>query len=170
MLNSEMLWQFCRIGLVVALHCAERKLRRNVSLFILSHLLGTFLHELAHYVAAFITGARPSRLSLLPSSHGNRLILGSVTLNRVTAWNAVPTALAPLALACLGVWLFQHWSEFFPHTFISTLGRFSSAYILINNSMPSKEDLQIALNVRSIVLYGGLAGTIGTCYYLLSVR
>ena len=61
-------------------------------LFTLAMLLGTFLHELLHFLVGAIMNARPSSFSVIP----NRTKLGSVAFTNITWYNAIPVALALL--------------------------------------------------------------------------
>lgn len=81
-------------------------LSRLHPLFFLLTLLGTICHELAHLLVGQLVGARPVSLSIIPRKialPGKRWQwrLGSVTLSRVTWYNAAPAALAPLAIVLL---------------------------------------------------------------------
>ncbi len=63
--------------------------------FFLFTVAGTICHELAHFVAGWLTGARPAGLTVIPRRKAGHWELGSVTLTRVRWWNAAPAALAP---------------------------------------------------------------------------
>lgn len=81
-------------------------LSRLHPLFFLLTLAGTICHELAHLVVGQLVGARPVSLSIIPrriALPGKRWQwrLGSVTLSRVTWYNAAPSALAPLLIVLL---------------------------------------------------------------------
>jgi hypothetical protein len=85
--------------------------------FFIFTVAGTICHELAHFVAGLATGARPTTFSVIPKRSGRHWQLGSVTLSRLTWYNAAPSALAPLLLICIplgaawlrtrGNWTFQ---------------------------------------------------------------
>ena len=69
---------------------------------------GTICHELAHYCAGLVTGARPGALTIIPRRVGQHWELGSVTLNRVRWYNAAPAALAPFAIILIPLAV-AHW-------------------------------------------------------------
>lgn len=69
--------------------------------FFLFTAAGTLCHELAHFFAGLLTGARPGSLTIIPRRQGRHWQLGSVTLARVRWYNAAPSALAPLAIVML---------------------------------------------------------------------
>jgi hypothetical protein len=82
-------------------------LRRWPYLYAFSLWPGTVAHELLHYLAGLLTGARPVSLSVLPQRKlDGGWLLGSVSFARLRWWNSVPVGLAPLALIPAGVWLF----------------------------------------------------------------
>ena len=82
-------------------------LRRWPRLYALSIWPGTVAHELLHYLAGLLFGARPISLSVMPrrKPEGGWL-LGSVSFARLRWWNSVPVGMAPLALMPAGGWMF----------------------------------------------------------------
>ena len=78
-------------------------LRRWPLLFALSIWPGTLAHELLHFLAGWLTGAKPVSLSVIPRRKPEGgWILGSVAFTRLRWWNSVPVGLAPLALVPAG--------------------------------------------------------------------
>lgn len=74
---------------------AIRAIRRWTWLYALAVLPGTLAHELTHWLAGWVFGARPVSLSILPRRmHDGELLLGRVLFMRLRWWNAVPVALA----------------------------------------------------------------------------
>lgn len=71
--------------------------------FFIFTLAGTICHELAHFIAGLATGARPTSFTVIPRRSGRHWQLGSVTLSRLTWYNAAPSALAPLVLLLIPV-------------------------------------------------------------------
>lgn len=69
--------------------------------FFLFTLAGTICHELAHFVAAKLTCARPAAFTVIPRRIGQGWELGSVRLTRVRWYNAAPSALAPFVVVLL---------------------------------------------------------------------
>jgi hypothetical protein len=63
--------------------------------FLLFRLAGTICHELAHFVAGKVTGARPATFTVIPRRIVRGWELGSVRLTNVRWYNAAPSALAP---------------------------------------------------------------------------
>lgn len=85
-----------------------RALARAHPLFFLFTVLGTISHELAHFVAGLITGARPASFTVIPRRVGRHWELGSVMLTNVRWYNAGPSALAPLLVILLPI-AFASW-------------------------------------------------------------
>lgn len=82
------------------------RLRRWPSLYAMLTFPGTLAHELLHYVAGLVTGARPVSLTIIPRREtGGMWVLGEVEFARLRWWNSVPVGLAPLALLPLAIWL-----------------------------------------------------------------
>lgn len=84
-----------------ALAVVIRALARSHPFFFLFTVLGTISHELAHFVAGLVTGARPASFTVIPRRVGQHWELGSVMLTRVRWYNAAPAALAPLLVILL---------------------------------------------------------------------
>ena len=78
-----------------------RALSQRHPVFFLFTLAGTICHELAHFVAGLLTGARPAAFTVIPRRVGRGWELGSVMLTRVRWYNAAPSALAPFAVVLL---------------------------------------------------------------------
>lgn len=87
-----------------ALLLTLRALRRWMWLYALVVLPGTFAHEVMHWIAGWLFGARPVSLSILPRRMPDGgLRLGCVRFERLRWWNSVPVALAPFFLMPLSV-------------------------------------------------------------------
>lgn len=88
---------------LLALMLTLLSLRRWPLLFALSIWPGTLAHELLHFLAGWLTGAKPVSLSVIPRRKPEGgWILGSVAFTRLRWWNSVPVGLAPLALMPAG--------------------------------------------------------------------
>lgn len=82
-------------------------LRRWPYVYALSLWPGTVAHELLHFIAGLLTGAKPVSLSVIPRRKvDGGWLLGSVSFARLRWWNSVPVGLAPLALIPAGGWIF----------------------------------------------------------------
>ena len=84
-----------------ALAVVIRILAATHPIFFLFTVAGTVCHELAHFVAGFLTVAKPGAFTIIPQRKGRHWELGSVTLHRVRWYNAAPTALAPLLIIAI---------------------------------------------------------------------
>ena len=68
---------------------------------------GTVAHELLHFFAGLLAGAKPVSLTVIPRRKvDGGWLLGSVSFARLRWWNSVPVGLAPLALIPAGGWIF----------------------------------------------------------------
>lgn len=92
---------------LLMLSAALLMLRRWPWVYALSLWPGTVAHELLHYIAGLLFGARPLSLSVIPRRKPDGgWLLGSVSFARLRWWNSVPIGLAPLALMPAGGWVF----------------------------------------------------------------
>jgi hypothetical protein len=94
---DALLYLLPALGLAIVI----RVLSRTHPVFFIFTVAGTICHELAHFVAGFLTGARPASLTVIPKRQGQQWRLGAVALTRVRWWNAAPAALAPLVLLAI---------------------------------------------------------------------
>ncbi len=150
-------WNLAGIVLFLALFLLGRKARRaHVLLYALFNLPGSASHEIAHFIIGLALGARPSGFSLVPGKNGSSWRLGSVKFARIRAWNALPVGLAPLGLVPVAWLLWRHWLAWFPVTLSSILILYTALFYLLSNTLPSRQDMAIALNWRSVLLYAVL--------------
>jgi hypothetical protein len=165
-MNQYRLWHLCGIVLFLALTAVHRRVRSSgVLILVIWNLAGVILHETAHLVVGALLGAQPAGISLLPRREGRGWRLGSVSFRHVTPFNAVPVALAPLGLAGVAYWLAQHWFNWQTPSFASTMALYGCVFVLLSGSLPSRQDLRVACNWRSLLLYVPLAAAL-TAYFI----
>ena len=118
-------------------------------MYALIALPGTLAHELAHFIVAFILGARPSFPSLVPVRTQGGWRLGSVAF-RVGHLRALPIALAPLVLLPLALW----WAAWLLHPASWPLYGLHVWIVaaLLTASLPSPTDLKLALPALSVLV------------------
>ena len=115
--------------------------RMGMWAFSLFSLPGTVAHELSHWLAAFVLGARPSFPRLIPKREGGSWTLGSVKVSPDIV-TRVPITLAPVALLPLGIWYAVAHSEaqggwYFAHIWVTST--------VLYASLPSRQDWLVAL-------------------------
>jgi hypothetical protein len=148
------LWHLCGLALVVLLLAVQRRAKSSgILVLALWNLTGVILHELAHLLVGMLFRAGPTGFSLVPRRKANAWRLGSVTFARITAINAVPVALAPLGLAGVAVWVAWRWPSWYPPSLTTTIALYAALYFLLYNALPSRQDLRVACNWRSLLFY-----------------
>ncbi len=132
-------------------------LRRWPLVYALCIWPGTVAHELLHFLAGWVAGAKPVSLSVIPRRNPEGgWILGSVAFTRLRWWNSVPVGLAPLALVPGGGVLFVQ-SMFLPLLSLQGAGiKFIAVQCLIAG-WPSPRDWSHA--IVGLLLTGLLALT-----------
>ena len=136
----------------------------NIYLSGIVYFLGTFFHELAHYIIAIITTFRlPGRISLFPKYeivNGRRVIaLGYVEVKNssLNILNAFPTGMAPLLLLYLAYivskYFFIYYGIWFEVGIIAYILQSFLMATLIINSVPSRADLILAKTKGSLYFY-----------------
>lgn len=129
-------------------------------------LPGTLLHELSHLVVAAVTGGRPVGFSIVPRREGGhggveRWLLGSVTISRPGPVSALPSALAPLMLNLVAYFLYLQWGKWFPADLPHTLFMYAGIYLFSYSSIPSGQDMKVAVSSPFGVLLYGTLGAAG---------
>lgn len=136
----------------------------NIYLSGIVYFLGTFFHELAHYIIALITTFRlPGRISLFPKYeivNGRRVIaLGYVEVksSSLNILNAFPIGMAPLLLLYLAYivskYFFIYYGIWFEVGIIAYILQSFLMATLIINSVPSRADLILARTKGSLYFY-----------------
>lgn len=136
------------------------RLRGSTWRFALVALVGTVLHELAHFLVGVVTGAKPVSLRLFPQRTAQGWVLGSVTFEQVTLLNAAPVAFAPLLLFALAPILGLYWAA--PAARDGSWWMWLFATYVCANALdagwPSRADVSMGAN--SALMYGAAAGAI----------
>lgn len=150
--------RFLLIVLVIFLMRIKYATYKSMWLTATVNLLGTFLHELCHFLVGMITNAQPVDFDILPKKTAPGLYtMGSVSFENVRFYNALPSALAPLLLLFFGFWLNQNLRLLMEPTINNYLLYIFFQTIIIENAIPSRTDLKVAFRYPlGILLYGGL--------------
>lgn len=134
---------------------------KNIFTASLYNLIGTFSHELSHFVVAFIFNAKPTSLTLIPRKAGDVWILGGVTCRNVDWYNAFPVGVAPIVLAPLSYMLYISNFELFGIIMIDNFIRVFVAVVLLYSSIPSMQDIKVAVSKPiGVMFYGGIVITV----------
>ena len=161
-INGQEPWQhFAGLLLVILLAVLQGRVGRIGAFWqICCALPGTILHELSHLIVAIVTGGRPVGFSIVPRRQsGDRWLLGSVTISNPGPISALPSAMAPLALNIVAYYLYRNWFSWFPFDLPHTLLMYAAIYTFCYSSIPSGQDLKVALSSRTgVLLYGALGG------------
>ena len=130
----------------------------------LTYLVGTFFHELSHYIVAIITTFNiPKNFILFPKEieeNGKKwFVLGSVDINseRLNIFNSFLIGFAPLFLLLLSYltyeYFFEYYLRFFTLSFIAFTVYVFLIVTFVINSIPSSADLKVARKYGSIYLW-----------------
>ncbi|OSM04787.1 hypothetical protein [Magnetofaba australis] len=148
---------------LIALALLAARIRRltAVNRFLLAavNLLGTALHELAHFLVGLLLNARPTGFSLWPKpALDGGTVLGSVSFRNLRFYNRFATAMAPTALIYLA-WLFdQRFFQEVEQTIPNLLLYIAVMVLLLENAIPSTTDFRLAFaNLGSLLFTALLA-------------
>ena len=152
--------RFYLILMVIVLIHLKNASYKSMLLCALINIPGTVLHEAMHFFVGLFFNARPRNFSLLPHRDDNGgYVMGSVSFSNVTAYNAVPAALAPLLLLPIGFYANRYVLPEIPPTFVNYVLYILLQTIIIENAIPSSTDFKVArMFFSGIVMYTVLAG------------
>lgn len=143
-------------------------LRRWPALYALLTWPGTLVHELLHYLAGLVTGARPVSLTIIPRQQKtSSWVLGEVAFARLRWWNSAPVGLAPLALLPAGGWLVWQ-SALFPVLDWTGVGFKQLGVLCLMAAWPSRQDWAHAW--AGIVAIGLLAAILFSAFYSIEAQ
>jgi hypothetical protein len=81
-------------------------------LYFFLFLPGILIHEVSHYVVAWVLQARPSKLTLWPKAKRGRVVLGSVEVHNTDPVSHSIIGAAPLLLGSIAVWFIARFLQF----------------------------------------------------------
>ena len=123
-----------------------------------------FMHELSHYIVAYITGGKPTDFTVTPIKtvyidENNREFtyweFGHVKPRNINFINSVPIGLAPLFLLFFGYYVYEHFFDFIELTLWSGIAFYYFIFSLISSSIPSVTDFKIAFFSVYSFLFSG---------------
>lgn len=126
--------------------------RRVLFLAWFFRLPAIFLHELSHWIFAFLTNAKPSSLNIFPKKIGNSVVFGSVECKNITWYNALFVSMSPLILFPMVFFLKD---IFFFFKLNSSLFSYIYLYLLLiffTAAMPSSQDVKVFFSKPIAVL------------------
>lgn len=150
--------RFILVLLVIVLMRMRNMTFRSMWAAALIDLPGTFLHEVTHYIVGGIMNAKPTGLSLWPRRLDNgAYVMGSVSMRNITAYNALPSSIAPLLLLPLGFWVNNNLPRYLAPTFLNYLIFVFILALLIESAVPSRQDIRVACSKPvGLLLYIGI--------------
>jgi len=157
------------IVLAVILATLMHKAQTSLLLSALFNFIGTFFHELMHFLIALLFNAKPTGFTLLPRKENGSYIYGQVSCKNIKWYNSFPVALAPLLLMPISYFLFQNFYRFYPKspTLLSDILLTATAVVILFNALPSLQDIRVATHsFVGLVFYSVTIGVIIT--YLIN--
>lgn len=125
------------IGRLKHLHC------RSLWSAALVNFVGVVLHEVAHFLVAFVLGGQPTRFSVWPQRTAEGFLFGQVICSRITSFNALPIGLAPLALLPVAWLIDRNFFLHLPMTVGNYLIYLFLMVVIIENALPSSADWRL---------------------------
>jgi hypothetical protein len=146
--------------LIILVAVAIFAIRSNPNYWLIL-LPGTIVHETLHWTVGKVLGAQPLNFTVIPQHHANGMTYGSVDFAHFNAFNAPPTALAPL----LGIPLALYIWPYLQHTtsIWATCAVVWALASILAQSLPSEGDWAVALRHP----IGFVAWVVGVGYLVL---
>lgn len=157
LINNMLIWHLSIIdlGFIVLFFNIREKFASSIVGAFVFYFPGTLLHELAHFLMAFVLRAKPRFPFLLPKKDiDGSLVLGRVEVASSKWYSAFLISIAPLSLIGIVFLLQRYYFLYFEFNFITSLFYFYLLIILIDSAIPSTQDIKIAIS--GLNLLGGL--------------
>ena len=106
--------------------------------------VGTFFHELAHFIVSLITFGKPSSFNVFPSKdkETNMITLGYVTSRNMRWYNAFFISMAPLLLIPLSYYVYTTFFTYFEFNIYTMFIQIFLIVTLLFSSIPSGTDFK----------------------------
>jgi len=140
------------------------------ALFFVAAFPATLAHELMHLFVGLLTFGQPSGLRLIPARRASGYALGSVTCHNVRWYNGLFIGLAPLLLLPLALVLLLWRAHTGATLDVIELGWSYTIACLVYASLPSWQDLRIAVASSWLILALLLAAAAVYCLALPQLR
>lgn len=150
--------RFYLIFLVVVLVHIKNFTYKSMFMAALINIPGTLLHEFMHFIVGLLLNARPCNFSIFPKKVDGGYIMGSVGFRHATFYNALPSAMAPLALLPLGFYLNRYMLSNLESTLLNGILYVLLQTIIIENAMPSRTDFKVAGMFFSGIIFYAVLG------------
>lgn len=128
--------------------------RVNIFLAWSVKFIGTFFHEMAHFLVSLVLVGKPVWFSIIPSSsieNGKKYYtLGYVTSNNVRWWNVFFISMAPFLLMPLSFWIYGHFFEYFERNLATYFLYIYVVVSLVFSSIPSGVDFKNLSNNKFV--------------------
>ena len=152
------------VGFVVLILIVNNLMNRSKSTLIgawLTNIMGVFFHEAAHAIVSLVLFAKPKRFSIIPkkmeTKNGKAYVLGHVIFSNTKWYNAFPSAMAPLLLLFIAVFVENHFWDYFEKNFYSFLIYTYLLIVFIVNAIPSSQDFKVAFsNIIGVIFWVGI--------------
>lgn len=139
------------------------------------YLMGTFFHELAHFIVSFITFGKPYWFSIVPHSKidketGTKMItLGHVKSSNIRWWNVFFISMAPLLLLPLSYFVYLHFFDYIKMNLWTLILYIFTIVSLLFSSVPSGIDFRNVFN-RGLLVNFITPVIVGIALYLYHIK
>ncbi len=116
------------------------------------YFMGTFFHELAHFLVSLVTFGKPYWFSVIPHSEINKesgekmITLGHVKSSNVRWWNVFFISMAPFLLLPLSYYVYLHFFDYIEMNLWTLILYVFTIVSLLFSSIPSGVDFKNVFN------------------------
>ena len=126
------------------------------------YVIGTFWHELAHFLVALVTRGAPCWISIIPKKEKDGIwTLGYVETANSTWYNQTLIALAPLLLYPFSFFVEENFFRLFELNYFTIVLYYFTLINIITSAIPSYHDFKLAIE--------GLKYMIFTIFFIVGI-
>ncbi|WP_294961503.1 hypothetical protein [Sulfurimonas sp.] len=146
---------FYSIALAALIGKMKESSKKNMLSAWIMYFMGTFFHELSHFIISFFTIGKPFRFSVIPSSTvdkltGQKMItLGHVKSRNVKWWNVFLISMSPLLLFPLSFWVYSNFFNYLELNLWTVIIYVFSIVSLLFSAIPSGVDFKNVFTIST---------------------
>jgi len=138
---------------VIVIERVKNRFARNFFAHSLFYIVGTFLHELSHWVTAIFTyGKPPPFFSIIPNKDDNSF--GRVSANNIKFYNAFLIGMSPLLLLFFSYFISKFFFMYLDFTILNFILYIYLIFIVSSSAIPSMADFKIAFENPLRIIIG----------------
>lgn len=135
--------------------------KRSIITAWLVYFVGTFFHEVAHFITSLLTNGKPRWFSILPSKTVDEktgrtsYVLGYVSSNNLRWYNVGLVSMAPIILVPVAFFVYENFTSYVEINIYTYVLYIFTMITLIFSAIPSSADFSLLNNPIKVVSKNG---------------